>query len=102
MDGKIDRAFDQRLLDFLCKQGLAADLGKRAITHAIARGRDGDNCNLAVSQAMYRLEPTARLLGLGDRQFRAACSKAERSHDASTDAINLAPRERGEGGPHCK
>ena len=43
MDGKIDRARKQRLLDLLGEQALAADLGQRPVADPVAGRRDGDD-----------------------------------------------------------
>jgi hypothetical protein len=37
MDGEVHPAIQQRLVDFLGEQALAADVGQAAILHAVAR-----------------------------------------------------------------
>ena len=40
MHGGVDHAVDQRLLDLLDEQALAADLGQRAVADRVAGGAD--------------------------------------------------------------
>ena len=71
-------AGEQRLLDLLGKQPFAADLRKRAVLDAVSGGRDGDDLELRLGQAMRLGEAPAHLLRLRERQRRSA--GADTSH----------------------
>ena len=68
----------QRLLEFLGKEPLAADLGERPVEDAVARGLDDINCDIFGLQAMRGGQPVAHLVRLGERQGRAARPDAYR------------------------
>ena len=80
MDREIDAAVDQRLLDLLGEQALAAFLGEIAVGHQIAAGADdGDLDRAGFGQlAMRRRQPAAQFSGLGQRERAAAGAKAQK------------------------
>ena len=73
MHGEIDAPVQERLLDLLGEEPLAADLGERAVGEAIARGGDDGGAQRAVlgERGMSRHELGADVAGLGDGE-RAA------------------------------
>ncbi len=76
----VDAPLEQRLLDLLGEQALAADLGERAVLHRVAGGLDDDDLDRRrLGQlAVHRGEARAHLTGLGERQGAAARTQANK------------------------
>ena len=74
MHGDVDAAGEQRLLDLLGEQALAAGLRQRPVLDAVAAGRDHHDLERVLRQAMRRHQPRARLMRLRQRQRAAARS----------------------------
>ncbi len=77
MHGQIDLAVEQRRVDLLREQALAANLAQRPVLHIVAGGLDNLNLERIFRQAMRRHQTITGLIGLGKRQRRAARSDAE-------------------------
>ena len=78
MDGEIDAADDQRLLDLLGEEALAADLLQLAVLHPVAGGADdGDLRRRQIG--MSRGETLLYFLRLRQRQRAAAGADAQRA-----------------------
>ena len=84
MDGESIAAVEQRLLDLLGEQALAADLGERPVGDAVAGGADDDDFDRAGrgERGMRRRQPLAPPRGLGQRQLAAAGADAQSGRDA--------------------
>ena len=79
MDGDVDLARQQGLLDLLGEQALAADLAQRAILHLVAGGLDDANLD-AAGRGQMRMggdQARARLVRLGEGERRAARADAQ-------------------------
>ena len=68
------RAGEQRFLDLLGEQALAAGFRQRPVLDAVAAGRDDDDLEGFLRQAMRGHQPGARFMRLRQRQRAAACS----------------------------
>ena len=77
MHGKVDLARQQRGIEFLGPQRLAADLGQRPVLHAVAAGEHRDQFDIALIQPMRRDQPRARFFGLGQGEGRTAGAEAQ-------------------------
>src|SRR5262249_29828490 len=77
MDRKIDRALEQRLLDFFGEQPLAAGFGERAVLDLVSGGSDGDELDRRNGEAVRRKERAAHKLGLLERQRAPARAEAQ-------------------------
>ena len=73
MHGEVDALVQERLLDLLREQPLAADIGERPVGEAVARGGDDTGVQRALfgQHGMGRNEPGTDEAGLGDGE-RAA------------------------------
>ena len=78
MHREVDAAVEQRLLDLLGEQALAADLGQRAILDDVARGPDHRDLDRLGRDAMSGREPRAHLMRLPQRQRAAAGADAQK------------------------
>ncbi len=80
MDGQIGAAIEQRLLQLLGEQPLAARLGQSAILDAVARGLQDHDLDGAGGgeMGMGRDQAITGLMGLRQRQRAAARADAER------------------------
>jgi hypothetical protein len=72
MDGDVDAARKQRLLDLLGEQALAAGFRERPVLDAVAAGGDDDDLERRFRQAVRRHQPCPRLVRLRQRQRAAA------------------------------
>src|SRR5436190_4738416 len=85
MDGAINSAIQQRLLDFLGEEALAADLQQAAILDAVTGGGDADQRSGLLRLGRCRAEGggdgALHHPGLGERQLRAARADADRLPD---------------------
>ena len=77
MDRKVDAPIEQRLLDLLGEEALAADLGQRPVEDAVAAGADDDDLEVAPWRSRARRRGGPRSLGLGERERAAAGADAE-------------------------
>jgi hypothetical protein len=75
MDGAIDAAIQQRLVNFLREQALAADIRQRTVLHRIAGG--GDHGFLALSRTGDSGEQAQKRTRLHQRQRGAARAGAK-------------------------
>src|SRR5690348_7082212 len=82
MDAKIDFALEQRAVELLGPQALAADLGERAVLHLVAGSLDLDDLDPAVRPALRGLDRRGDLARLGERQRRSASPEAKSLHVA--------------------
>ena len=78
MNGEVDRAGDECLLDFLGEQAFAAGLGQWPILNHVPRGADDFDLDPAGVEAGCRGEAAFHLVGLYQRQRRAARTNAQR------------------------
>src|ERR1044072_7659966 len=78
MHREVDRAGEQRFLDFLGEQPLAAGFAQRAILDAVARGADRDDLALLLAQAVRAAERGAHQVRLRERERAAARADANR------------------------
>src|ERR1700678_3818342 len=67
MDGQVDRASGERLLELLYKEALAAHVRERPRGHLVAAGADFDDFNFGCRD--LRRQPRAHDRGLRERQF---------------------------------
>ena len=72
MHGEIDAAVEQRLLDLLGEQALAADLGQRAVLDRVAGGADDDELDRVLAHIQGGRQPGAHRARLHQRQRAAA------------------------------
>ena len=77
MHGKIDRAGQQRLLDLLGEQALAAGVRQRPVLDRVAAGADGLDFDPVERDAARRGEAALHLPRLDQRQRRAARADAQ-------------------------
>src|SRR5579862_6116891 len=79
MDGEIDAAVFQGLLELLGEEALAADLGERPVGHLIAGGADDDGLDRTFSgeRGMRAAEAPAQLARLRQRELAAAGPDAQ-------------------------
>ena len=80
MDAKIDLAFEQRAVELLGPQRLAADLRERPVLDLVAGGRDLDDLDPAVGPALRRLDRRSDLARLRQRERRSASPEAKSLH----------------------
>ena len=73
MDGEIDLACQQRLLDLLGEQPLAAGIRERPVGNPVAGGADRAYLDRSGIEAMRGDQRVADHVGLGQRKRRAAC-----------------------------
>jgi hypothetical protein len=73
MDGGVDRASGQRLLELLYKEALAADVGERRRRELVAAGPNLDNFNLDTGDLGRELRANDRRL----RQRQLAWPRAD-------------------------
>ena len=76
MHGEIDRAGDERLLDLLGEQPLAAGFRQRAVLNGVPGGADDRDCDALRIDIRSRGEPASHLVRLRERQRRAARTDA--------------------------
>jgi hypothetical protein len=91
MHRAIDAPIDQRLLDLLGEQPLAADIGKAAVLDAIAAGADDHGFDRLVRDQAGCDQHAAYEAGLGQRQRAAARADFE----LCFHACSLGPRPHG-------
>ena len=77
MHREIDLAGQQRGIELLGPQRLAADFGQRAVLIAVAAGQQWDQHHIASFQPMRRNQPCARFFGLNQCKGRAASAEAQ-------------------------
>ena len=77
VDGEIDLFPDQRLVDLLAEQALAAGLGERPVGDAVAGRADGHNDHVLGRQRKRREQAPLDFFSLRQRQRAAARSDAE-------------------------
>src|SRR6185503_14101254 len=94
VDGEIDLACQQRVLDFLDEESLATDLRQRRILKPIAASLDDDR----LGRHTRLLEQRGHRLRLPERQRAASGAEFERPHDdtsdsssGATDPLSLSP-----------
>ena len=77
--GGIDAAAEQRFLDLLDEQALAAGLGQRPVLDHVAGGLDDHDLDgVGRRQRRHgRRQRVAHQAGLDERQLAAACAEAE-------------------------
>src|SRR4051812_31074051 len=80
MDAEIDFAGEQRAVELLGPQRLAADFRKRPVLDLVAGGCDRDDLDPAVWPALRGLDCRGDLARLGECQRRSARSKLESLH----------------------
>jgi hypothetical protein len=85
MHREVDRTAEQRLLDLLGEQALAARLAQRAILDAIARGADRDDLDRVLVPPMRSSERRARQARLRQRERTAARSDANRLRQGTSE-----------------
>jgi hypothetical protein len=78
MDGDVDAARSQRLLDLAGEEALAADLLQRAVEHPVAGGLDHHDLEGGFGKAVRLHQPVAGFVGLRERQWRAARADLQR------------------------
>ena len=71
MDREIDAAGDQRFLDLLREQALAAGFRKRPVLDAVARGADDGDRDGGGVEAVRGGDAVPRLVRLGEGEGRA-------------------------------
>jgi hypothetical protein len=91
---------DERLLDLLGEQALAADVGERAVLHPVAGGLDHRHldCTGLGQRLVGGDQPVAHQMGLDEREPRAASADAKQSSSGHGPTLR-APRRRGKGLP---
>ena len=77
MDGQVDAAVEQRLLDFLGEQPFAAGLGEGAVLDRVAAYADDLERDALDLPALRVGEAAPRLVRLDERQGRTARAKRE-------------------------
>jgi hypothetical protein len=90
MHRKIDRTGDERLLDLLGEEALAAGIGQRPVADRIARGADDLERDLLRGNAARR-QAIAHLLRLGERQRATARADDERGRSGRGRCCGLHP-----------
>ena len=87
VDGGVDAARQQRFLDLLDEQALAAGLGQRPVLDGVAGGLDGHDLDGAGADKRRhgRRQRVADEARLGERQFAAARAESQkrRGHGAA-------------------
>src|SRR6516165_8576374 len=78
MHGEIDGASDERLLDFLGEEALAAGLRQRPVADDVAGGADHLELEALRGERMRGGQAIAHLFGLGERERAAARADDER------------------------
>lgn len=79
VDGKVDLAMEQRGVEFLGPQRLAADFGERAVLDAVAAGHLRAQFDRALAPAHRGAQARAGFFGLGHGERRAAGAQTERA-----------------------
>ena len=77
MHGEVDAAGEQRVLDLLGEQALAADLRQRAVADHVAAGADDLDADALGREPMRRGQARAHLPGLDQRERAAARADAQ-------------------------
>ena len=101
MDGDVDPAGQQGLLDLLGEQRLAADFQQAAILDAVAGGDDLDQRNGGLDLGLGHVQGAAdgalHHAGLGERQLGAPGADAERKgHERCAPVAGSLPRPDGD------
>jgi hypothetical protein len=78
VDGEVDVAGEQRVLDLLHEQPLAANLGQRRVGQPITRRLDDDDL---AAGAGTLLDQRSNRVGLKQRQLAAARAQSECRHE---------------------
>ena len=91
MDGKLDGALQQRLLDLLGEQALAADLVQLAVLDPVAGGADDHDLGFG-QVGPGGLQPVADQMGLGQRQRTAARADAQGPNPSGHGRLGLGIR----------
>ena len=78
MHREIDRAVDQRLVDLLGEQPLAADVGERPVLHHVSGRADRAQFDSPGVEAVGGGKPRAHLARLRERKRTAARADAQR------------------------
>ena len=78
MHRQVDAARQQALLDLAGEEALAPDLLEGAVEHAVAGGLDDDDLEGVPGQVVGDHQAVPGLVGLGQRQGRAAGADAQR------------------------
>src|SRR5262249_5303680 len=103
MDGAVDAPVDQRLLDLLGEEPLAADLQEAAVLHLVAGGCDHhqwggrlDGGGVLQVGAERGGDAALHEAGLGEAQLRAARADADwlRGHRGKATSGRLQTRDR--------
>ncbi len=77
MDRKVDCAVEQRAVELLGPQRLAANLGQRAVLHAVAGGLDGDDRHGVFGPPMRGAERGGDHVRLHQSEGRSARAEAQ-------------------------
>jgi len=91
MHRKVDSAGDERLLDLLGEEALAAGIRKRAVADRIAGGADDLERDLLRGKDVRSREAIAHLLRLGERQRATARTDDERGGSGRGRCCGLHP-----------
>ena len=83
VDGDIRAPVEQRFLDLLYEEALAADLRQRAILDSITRRAQDDEFSLATD---FLLDPGRYGPGLGQRQIASARGDAKRLQESNSSS----------------
>ena len=95
MDREIDFAVNQRAIQFLGPQRLAADIGERAILNAIAAGANGHDLDRILGPTMGGTKGGRDHAGLGERKRRTAGAKTKRKTHGCCPTAPRGGREEG-------
>ena len=79
MDGRVDRAGEQRRVDLLGEQALAAGVGERPVLDRVAARADDLKRDPLDLPAVRLGQAAARLVRLDERQRRTARSEGKQS-----------------------
>ena len=99
VDGGVDLAREQRDVDLLGEQALAAGLGERPVLDRVAARADDPQLDVLLRPAVRLREPAPGLVGLSERQRRAAGAKDEKRRSGHGNSLRARHRRLYSGNP---
>ena len=93
MHGEIDRAAEQRFVDFLGEQALAAEVAQRLVPDAVARGGDGLKRDGGVTKAVRSDQQRPHMVRLPQRERASTRADQKRALNQALDSVSLNRKE---------
>ena len=93
MHGKIDRAAEQRFVDLLGEQALAAEVAQRLVPDAVARRGDGLKRDGVVAKTVRIDQQRPHMVRLPQRKRATARADQKRALNQALDSVSLNRKE---------